>query len=286
MSERLQLTLDYTFKKVFAEDHEILINLINSVLEFPSFARINSIKVKNPAILPEDIQKKFIILDIIAYDNLTRQYDIEMQAAKFDTYPDRAAYYLAGLFGSQLDRGEDYALITPSFGLHFLNYKQYPEYPERFHFNFSFRDEKYHDLVLSKNLSLHLLELPKISEKNYLTSDKTQWLYFLRNAHKEEEDTMQQKYSNPMIIKAFQKLNDLSTNEEARFQALAREKAIFNKRIELGYARQKGLEEGMEKGRYEERKAIAKKLKQVGVPIDQISKTTSLDISIIQMIVT
>ncbi|ETR69352.1 MAG: hypothetical protein OMM_09673, partial [Candidatus Magnetoglobus multicellularis str. Araruama] len=119
MIEILQLTLDYTFKKLFAEDPEILINLINSVLEFPSYAKIDSIRIKNPAILPEDIHKKFIILDIIAYDNLARQYDIEMQAAKFDTYPDRATYYLAGLFGSQLVKGEDYALITPSFGLHF-----------------------------------------------------------------------------------------------------------------------------------------------------------------------
>ena len=286
MSERLQLTLDYTFKKLFADDHEILINLINSVLEFPSFAKVDSIEIKNPAILPEDIQKKFIILDIIAYDNMERQYDIEMQAAKFETYPDRAAYYLAGLFGSQLDKGEDYALITPSFGLHFLNYIQYPAYPDRFHFNFAFRDEKYHDLILSKNLSLHLLELPKVTEKIYLTSDKAQWLYFLKNAHKEEEETMQQRYSNSMIIKAFHQLNDLSANEEARLQALARERAIFNKRVELGYARQKGLEEGMEKGREEERKAIAKKLKQVGVSLDQISETTALDISIIQAIET
>ena len=42
-----------------------------------------------------------------------------MQAAKFDAYPDRAAYYLSGLFGSQLDRGEDYSLISPALGLHF-----------------------------------------------------------------------------------------------------------------------------------------------------------------------
>lgn len=88
-------------------------------MEFPSSSKIECIEIRNPEILPEDIHKKYIILDIRAYDNLDRQYNIEMQAAKFDAYPDRAAYYLSGLFGSQLDRGEDYSLISPALGLHF-----------------------------------------------------------------------------------------------------------------------------------------------------------------------
>ncbi|KPA13802.1 hypothetical protein MHK_005990 [Candidatus Magnetomorum sp. HK-1] len=87
-----------------------------------------------------------------------------------------------------------------------------------------------------------------------------------------------------MIHKAFNLLNDLSSNDEARLQARARERAIFNKRVELGYARQKGLEEGMEKGTLNTQIAIAKNLKQMGMTDDQISQTTSLDISKIQNI--
>jgi predicted transposase/invertase (TIGR01784 family) len=286
MPERLQLTLDYTFKKTFTEKHEILIDLINSVLEFPSTSKIECIEIRNPGILPEDIHKKYIILDIIAYDNLDRQYNIEMQAAKFDAYPDRAAYYLSGLFGSQLDRGEDYSLIAPALGLHFLNYIQYPDYPDDFHFDFSLRDGKYHDIVLSENFSLHLLELSKVTEKIYARNNKTEWLYFLKNAHKEKEENMQKKYANPMIHEAFHLLNELSANDEARLQARARERAIFNKRIELGYARQKGLEEGIEKGiekgTLSTQIAIGTKLKQLGMTDDQIAQATSLDASTIQ----
>ncbi|KPA09545.1 hypothetical protein MHK_010257, partial [Candidatus Magnetomorum sp. HK-1] len=40
MLERLQLTLDYTFKKIFAKNLKILIDLINAVLEFPSSSKI------------------------------------------------------------------------------------------------------------------------------------------------------------------------------------------------------------------------------------------------------
>jgi len=89
-----------------------------------------------------------------------------------------------------------------------------------------------------------------------------------------------------MIHEAFHLLNDLSANDEARLQARARERAIVNKRIELGYARQKGLEEGIEKGiekgTLSTQIAIGTKLKQLGMTDDQIAQTTSLDASTIQ----
>jgi predicted transposase/invertase (TIGR01784 family) len=93
---------------------------------------------------------------------------------------------------------------------------------------------------------------------------------------------MQKKYANPMIHEAFHLLNELSANDEARLQARARERAIFNKRIELGYARKKGLEEGIEKGTLSTQIAIGTKLKQLGMTDDQIAQTTSLDASTIQ----
>ncbi|KPA16939.1 hypothetical protein MHK_002859 [Candidatus Magnetomorum sp. HK-1] len=144
----LKLTLDYTFKKMFSENIDILIDLVNSVLEFPELAKV---KCKNPQILAEDIHKKYIILDIMAYDDFDRQYNNE-------------------------------------------------------------------------------------------------WLYFLKNAHNEKEENMQTSYTNPVIHKAFKTLKRLSEDEETRMLAEAKEMAIFNKKIELGYARKAGLEEGMLKG--------------------------------------
>ena len=57
----------------------------------------------------------------MAYDD-SRLYNIEMQAAKYDSYPDRAAFYLSQIFGAQLEKGEPYHLIAPVFGIHFLDY--------------------------------------------------------------------------------------------------------------------------------------------------------------------
>jgi predicted transposase/invertase (TIGR01784 family) len=93
-----------------------------------------------------------------------------------------------------------------------------------------------------------MFELPKITSENNKHNKKNEWLYFLKNAHKEKEENMQTSYTNPVIHKAFQTLKRLSEDEETRMLAEAREMAIFNKRIELGYARKAGLEEGMLKG--------------------------------------
>jgi len=273
MIEILKLTLDYTFKKIFANNKDILIDLINSVLEFKPPCNIKTLEIKNPEILPEDILKKRIVLDIVAFDNLMRQYDIEMQADQYKTYPDRASFYLSRLFGSQLERGEDYSLIAPSFGLHFLNYTQYPKYPNDFHYKFSLREDKYHDLVLCDKISLHLLELPKVTEAIYQKSSKNEWLYFLRNAHKEKEETMHEKYKNPSIHKAYGILNSISTLSEEQVRARSREKAIVAHKLEMHHMLQKGIEEGLENAL----RKIEKNMKAIGISEAQLAKIIEIN---------
>ncbi len=106
MEELLAPTLDLVFKLIFTKDKELLIDLINSVLQLPEEKRIQTVEVKNPNILPEDIRKKFIILDIRAYDPDNHQYNIEMQAKKYDCYPKRALFYLTKLHSNRLGVGE------------------------------------------------------------------------------------------------------------------------------------------------------------------------------------
>lgn len=92
MKPLLTPKLDYVFKRLFAEEPEILLDLVNAVLNFPEPARIQSLEVKNPTILPEQITEKYIILDIRATDRAGRHYDIEMQSQKYQHYPERTMY--------------------------------------------------------------------------------------------------------------------------------------------------------------------------------------------------
>ncbi|MDM8525605.1 Rpn family recombination-promoting nuclease/putative transposase [Desulfococcaceae bacterium HSG8] len=100
--------LDLIFKKIFTKDMEILADLINSVLDLSGDRKIRTVVVKNPAILPEELTKKFIILDIRATDNENRNYDIEMQVRKYTAYSKRILYYLSRMYSEQLESGKDY----------------------------------------------------------------------------------------------------------------------------------------------------------------------------------
>jgi len=154
--------LDFVFKRLFTEDMSILADLLNAVLKNEHGSLIKTVKVKNPIILPDEITQKFIILDILAQDENKRRYDIEIQVRNYASYPERALYYLCKLYSSQLDSGENYEKLKPVIGIHFLDYEQFSDSDyEDFYFHFEMIDARYPSLRLTKDLSLHIFELPK-----------------------------------------------------------------------------------------------------------------------------
>ncbi len=201
----------------FADNAEILTDLVNTVLILPEHRLIRSVDIKNPTVLPEEITKKFIVLDILACDDQENQYDIEMQVRKYASYPERALYYLCKMYSGQLDSGQKYEKLKPVIGIHFLNYEIFPDHDD-FRFCFDLRDIRYPKLRLTDNLSLHIFELPKPERKDYADRKEKkllEWLYFLNHAHEEEDETMKMNYTNPMIHRAYHALKKLSA-ERAR----------------------------------------------------------------------
>jgi predicted transposase/invertase (TIGR01784 family) len=240
---------DFVFKKLFASDAEILTDLINHVLGRSGPDRIVSVDILNPEIPPEEIEKKFIVLDIRATDETGREFDIEMQVRRYEDYPKRTLYYLCRMYGGQLGAGEPYATLHPVVGIHFLDYALFPDGPD-FRYHFSFRDVRHPNLSLTDDLSLHVFELPGI-ERLFRPSESgplLEWLHFFDHSHAEGEDIMKARYQNPMIHKALDSLRALSADRQTRELAERRERALKDEAMFLNEARKKGLEEGLEKG--------------------------------------
>ena len=223
--------LDFIFKKLLAGDTGVLTDLLNSVLGLPKNRRIRSVEVKNPVVLPEEITKKYIILDILATDGSGQSYEIEMQVRRSDSYPKRALYYLSRIYAGQLESGEDYEKPKPVIGIHFLDYEMFPD-NEDFRFRFEMRDIRHPALSLTDDMSLHIFELPK-SEKitGQMKDAPGEWLHFFNHAH-EEDKTMRTAYKNPAIHRAFDILETLSADETVRHLARVREDALRNERSE------------------------------------------------------
>ncbi len=246
MKQLLTPKLDFVFKKLFATNPELLIDLLNTVLELPDNRQITAVTVKNPTILAEHITEKFIILDILAIDDRYRQYDIEMQSQKYDAYPQRMLFYLAKLYAGQLDSGEAYDTLLPVIGVHFLNFAQF-SHVDDFHFHFELKDVHHPALQLTGDLALYLFELPKL-EKMIKTAqwgeNMYEWLHFFNHAHEEGEQTMQTHYTNPRIRKAFTVLERLSADDETCYLAQKRDEALKFEAIGLAAAEKKGIETG------------------------------------------
>ena len=65
---------DYVFKRLFAEAPTLLAALINDVRS--DEPPIEVIEVLNPRIEPEEMNGKFIVLDILVRDQYDRRYNI------------------------------------------------------------------------------------------------------------------------------------------------------------------------------------------------------------------
>ncbi|MCP4112339.1 MAG: Rpn family recombination-promoting nuclease/putative transposase, partial [Desulfobacteraceae bacterium] len=165
MTELLTPKLDLVFKMLFTYDTELLADLISSVLKLSGNRRIRHVKVKNPIVNPdEEITRKYVVLDIVAADRKGRQYDVEMQISRYDFYPKRTLFYACRLYTNQLASGMSYEKLMPVIGIHFLDYIEHPEY-DRFHFCFALREENHPELLLTDDMALHMIELPKFEEK-------------------------------------------------------------------------------------------------------------------------
>ncbi|QTA85210.1 Rpn family recombination-promoting nuclease/putative transposase [Desulfonema magnum] len=265
--------LDLVFKQLFSGDTEILTDLLNTVLILPEHQLIRSVEIKNPVIRPEEIIKKFIVLDILARDEQENQYDIEMQVRKYAYYPERALYYLCKMYADQLDSGQKYDRLKPVIGIHFLNYEIFPKHDD-FRFRFDLRDVRYPKLRLTDDLSLHIFELPKPDKKDYAGRKEKkllEWLYFFNHAD-EEDDTMEMHYTNPMIHRAYDALKKLSADEETRQLAEMREKALKDEVSALDAARREGEKKALKK--------TALNLLSIGLlTVEQIARATDLTVA-------
>jgi predicted transposase/invertase (TIGR01784 family) len=180
-----------------------------------------------------------------------------MQASKYFYYPKRSTYYLSKLFASQLKSGEDYNLLEPVIGIHFLDYIVYPTYSD-YSYCFELRDYNHPELKYSDDLSLYVFELPKVSRDNQINDLKEnerkqfEWLNFLNHAHEGGSKMQKAYYTNTTIHHAFDLLTQISADKQTRKEAEYREAAIRNKIFELNAAKKEGIEEGIEKGRVKE----------------------------------
>ena len=118
---------------------------------------------------------------------------------------------------------------------------------QEYHSKWKIIEEKERKKILTTDLELHILELPKIKREGIEKTDLIKWLKFIDNPKsKEVEEYMKE---NVAIKEANEKLDKMLEDEHLRKIAEWREMAIIEENSMKKSAYRKGKEEGEESGK-------------------------------------
>jgi predicted transposase/invertase (TIGR01784 family) len=261
---------DFGFKKLFGNEpnKDLLIDFLNQIL--PERHQIKDLNYsRNEQLGQAELDRK-AIFDLYCIGQSGERFIVEVQKAKQNYFKDRSIYYSSFPIQEQAKKGD-------------WDFKQDPVYTVGI-LDFIFDDHKNEDellhLIELKNqrcevfydkLKFIYIELPKFKKTQEELEDHFEkWLYVFRHLS-ELQDRPQQ-----LQDRIFQKLFD--TAEIAKFTAEERvayeESLKYYRDIKnvVDTSREEGKEEGIEERTLE----IARELKNNGISIDVIIKSTGL----------
>ena len=152
-----------------------------------------------------------------------------------------------------------------------------------YHSSWKIIEERERKIILTYKLEIHIIELPKIKEKESKKDKLLDWLYFLENP--ESERIKEKMKENEELRQAKEKLIKISADEkmqriaDLRQKAIMDEKAIYAKGLDDGIERgKKERENGTEEknGKKDERIQIAKRMLKEKIDTKLIEKITGL----------
>lgn len=276
MKKILSPKIDVVFHMLFGEQkHErITKKLIEDVIE----EKVETIELEQtPYLWGEQVNDKVGIIDIRATINNKNPIDIEMQIVDNHDIEKRLLFYWSKLYLKQIKEGECYKNLNRSISIIFLDYKidKLKELP--IHTKWQIKESKNGRKILTEDLEIHIIELPKIKEKIEEGSLK-KWILFLENP--EGEETKKMAENEKEIKEAIETLENISSDEAKERIAELRQKYIMDRKAELETAEEKGIQKGIQKEKLE----TAKRMKNKNISIDEIAEITGLTKEQIQKI--
>ena len=276
--EMLPLSNDYVFKRIFGKggNEKILKSLLEAILKI----NIQKIELKNPEIPKETINEKLSILDIKAEINDNTMIDIELQVGNTVAIERRLVVYNAKMIAGEIKVSEKYQKAKDTIVICIINDNvvkrnaylslamlKYEKTEEIRYVNIGYEKEEEY---LTDMVKYYIIELPKFKKKKPKVADLLEkWLYVIGGDQKMMEEY---KKENEEIKEAIEQLKEMSADEYERELYEIRERSRLTYNTEMYEARRKGLVEGEQ----QEKKRIAKKMKEKGAEMEYIKEMTGL----------
>ena len=262
---------DVVFQSLFTKNNE---KITKAFVEALIGRKVKNIEINNEKELqrerPED---KLGILDLQLDIDEKEKLDVEVQLIERDNLAERILYYFSRLYGETVKRGKDYIEGQRVMLIAIVDYEiDLTKEIENYETQWKLRETKNPQLVLTDKEEIVILELEKVRKayEKCKEDKKAQWMLFLDDPNTKEVKEIMEK--NEDIKDAVVTVHEMSEDEKLRRLAELREKAIMDEKA----IRRAGYKRGMEAGEKNQKIEIAKRLKEMGMKIEEIVKVTDL----------
>ena len=170
-------------------------------------------------------------LDVRVKFNDGEDCNIELQVNPFDFMPERLLEYWSTMYGNKINRGQSYEILKPSISILIAGYKlKQLNSIEKYHTVWNLREKEYPECILTHDIEMHILEIPKIQKNEIFQDELVQWLEFIKNPGGKEVQKFMEE--NKYLKQARKELEHLSGDLD--FKRLLESRAGFL-RDEGGY---------------------------------------------------
>jgi predicted transposase/invertase (TIGR01784 family) len=261
---------DFGFKKLFGEEanKDLLIDFLNQLL--PSEHTIVNLTFKNTEQAGAIKADRRAIFDIHCENEKGDRFIVEMQKAKIKFFKDRAVFYTTFPIKEQAEKGEWNFKLNPIYCVAILDFLFDEEREKKSYLSNVQLKDQYCQVFYNK-LTYIFIEMPRFTKKEHeLETHFDKWLYFLK--HLEDFENIPEILNEEVFLKGFE-IAEIANFDEKQVEEYEESLKIYR---DLKGVVDTSFEEGIEKGKKEEKIAIAKKALEKGTDIDLISELTGL----------
>ena len=188
---------------------------------------------------------------------------------------ERILYYWARIYVRSMKKGNDYKSLKRTIQVLITNFEVKDLESLEYHTKWEIIEEKGRKKILTKDLEVHIIEMPKIYKlsKKEQKQELIKWIYFFENPeNKKGWGYMQKEEEIEEIKEAREKLREISEDEKMQRIAELRQKAIWDERAGKAYAIN------------EAKRKISKKMLEKGYDMETIKELVGLSDELVEEI--
>ena len=221
MKHAIDPKIDCVFKALLGSESNqaLLIHFLNAILGEELKTPVVGVTIINPYNEREFLSDKLSIVDVKARDAAGCLYQVEIQLL---THPDllgRIFYTWADLYSSQLQNGDQYDLLKPTYSIWLLGENLLRDTAEYAH-NFCMRDENGWSCFNAG--SVWLLELNKFDVAQ-IDNEQQRWLKFFKDGEQLDAELLPSWMETTEMRQAMTTLRTFSEKEQSYYVYQARQ---------------------------------------------------------------